>query len=78
MLVRRIRGATNGTSFTPPRMQVATDFGMLALEAKWLVPVCALPEDVAKDPKICLISVSIELHEHTIAHAARVLRAPGA
>jgi hypothetical protein len=34
--------------------------------------------DVAKDPKGYLIAVSIELHEHTIAHAARILRMSGA
>jgi DNA-binding CsgD family transcriptional regulator len=37
-----------------------------------------LPEDAAKDPKSCLIAVTIELHEHAIAHAARVLRESGA
>jgi putative acetyltransferase len=37
-----------------------------------------LPEDAARDPKRCLISVTIELHEHAIAHAARVLRERGA
>ncbi len=77
-LLRQITGATNGTSHTPPRMQVSTAYGVLTLEAKWLVPVGALPEDVAKDPKDCLIAVTIELHEHTIAHAARRLRERGA
>ena len=37
-----------------------------------------LPEDAARDPKRCLISVTIELHEHAIAHAARVLWERGA
>ena len=30
------------------------------------------------DPKSCLIALSIELHEHTVAYAARVLRERGA
>ncbi len=37
-----------------------------------------LPEDVVRDPKSCLIAVTIELHEHAIAHSARVLRESGA
>jgi hypothetical protein len=77
-LVRQITGAASGTSNTPPRMQVSTAFGVLTLEAKWLVPAGTLPEDAARDPKRCLISVTIELHEHAIAHAARVLRERGA
>jgi DNA-binding CsgD family transcriptional regulator len=77
-LLRQITGATNGTSHTPPRMQVSTAYGVLTLEAKWLVPVGALPEDVARDPKGCLVAVTIELHEHPIAHAARILRDRGA
>ncbi|MGB6174958.1 MAG: hypothetical protein WBF43_01150, partial [Methylocella sp.] len=36
MLLRQITGAANGTSNTPPRMQVSTPFGVLTLEAKWL------------------------------------------
>ena len=77
-LLRRITGAANGTSNTPPRMRIATAYGVLTLEAKWLVPSGALPEDAAKDPKSCLISVTIALHEHPIAHAARMLRENGA
>lgn len=42
------------------------------------MPAGAIPADVAKDPKSCLIVVTIELREHTIAHAARVLRESGA
>jgi DNA-binding NarL/FixJ family response regulator len=37
-----------------------------------------VPADVANDPKGRLIAVSIELHEHPIAHAARILRMSGA
>ncbi len=77
-LLRQITGAANGSSNTPPRMQIPTAYGVLALEAKWLVPAGALAEDAAKDPRACLIAVTIELREHAIAHAARVLRDSGA
>jgi DNA-binding CsgD family transcriptional regulator len=77
-LLRRIVGAANGSLDEPPRMQVATAYGVLTLEAKWLVPGGAIPADVSKDPKKCLIAVTIELREHAIAHAARVLRESGA
>jgi len=59
-------------------MQVSTAYGVLTLEAKWLVPAGTLPADAARDPKACLVSVTVELHEHPIAHAARVLRESGA
>ncbi len=77
-LVRLITGAANGTSNTPPRMRISTAYGVLTLEAKWLVPAGTIPADAARDPKSCLISVTIALHEHAIAHAARVLRESGA
>jgi DNA-binding CsgD family transcriptional regulator len=77
-LLRCIGGATNGASNSPPRMQVSTAYGVVTLEAKWLVPAGAVHADAVGDPKSCLISVTIELHEHTIAHAARVLRESGA
>ena len=77
-LLRQIVGAANGTSNEPPRMRLPTAYGVLTLEAKWLVPADAIPGDVAKDPKSCLIAVTIELREHAIAHAARMLRESGA
>jgi DNA-binding CsgD family transcriptional regulator len=77
-LIRQITGAANGTSNTPPRIRISTAYGVLTHEAKWLVPAGALPADAARDPKSCLISVTIELHEHPIAHAARALRESGA
>jgi len=77
-ILRQITGAANGTSNTPPRMQVSTAYGVLTVEAKWLVPAGTLPEDAARDPKSCLIAVTIELREHAIAYAARVLRESGA
>jgi len=77
-LLWRITGAANGTSNTPPRMRVSTAYGVLTLEAKWLLPEGTLPQDAARDPKACLIAVTIEFHEHVIAYAARVLRESGA
>ncbi len=77
-LLRRIDGAANGTSNTPPRMQLSSAYGVLTLEAKWLGPAGAIPADVAEDPKGCLVAVTIELREHAIAHAARMLRESGA
>jgi DNA-binding NarL/FixJ family response regulator len=58
-------------------MRISTAYGVLTLEAKWLVPSGTLPADAARDPKACLIAVT-ELHEHPVAHAARVLRESGA
>jgi DNA-binding CsgD family transcriptional regulator len=77
-LIRQITGAANGTSNAPPRMRLSTAYGVLTLEAKWLVPAGTLPAAAARDPKSCLISVTIELHEHPIANAARILRESGA
>src|ERR1700730_2875998 len=77
-ILRQITGAANGTSNRPPRMQVSTSYGVLTLDAKWLVPAGTLPADAVRDPKSCLIAVTIELREHAIAHAARVLRESGA
>jgi DNA-binding CsgD family transcriptional regulator len=77
-LLQRITAAANGTSNTPTHMRVSTPYGVLTLEAKWLTPAGTIPEDAARDPKSCLISVTIELHQHPIAHAARLLRESGA
>lgn len=77
-LLARLAGAAKGLSNAPPRMQISTAYGIVALEAKWLVPAGELPADVVKDPQGCLIAVTIELHEQTVAYAARVLRESGA
>jgi DNA-binding CsgD family transcriptional regulator len=76
-LLRLITGAANGTSNVPPRMRISTAYGVLTLEAKWLVPPGTLAADATRDPKSCLIAVTIELREHPIAHAARILRDSG-
>jgi DNA-binding CsgD family transcriptional regulator len=77
-LLRRIAGTANGTSNTPRRMQISTAHGVFTLEAQWLVPADTPPEDTGRNPKFYLIAVAIELHEHAIAHAARMLRESGA
>jgi DNA-binding CsgD family transcriptional regulator len=77
-LLRRIAGTANGTSNTPRRMQISTAHGVFTLEAQWLVPADTPPEDTGRNPKSYLIAVTIELHEHAIAHAARMLRESGA
>jgi DNA-binding CsgD family transcriptional regulator len=77
-LLHRIIGAANGASNMPPRAQISTAYGIVTLEAQWLLPTGVLPEDAARDPKCCLISVMIELREYAIAHAARLLRESGA
>jgi hypothetical protein len=58
-LLRQITGTANGTSNAPPRMRISTAYGVLTLEAKWLVPAGMLPVDAARDPKSCLISVTM-------------------
>lgn len=77
-LVERLVGAANGAFGGPPRLQILTAYGILTLEAKWLMPTGVIPMDVAADRKGCLIGVTIELREHAVAHAARVLRESGA
>jgi hypothetical protein len=77
-LVKLLNGSANGESRIPPRKQISSAYGVITLEAKWLMPAGAIPTDVAKDPKSCLIAVTIELREHVTAHAARILRASGA
>jgi DNA-binding CsgD family transcriptional regulator len=77
-LLQRLIGAANGSLCKPPRMRISTAYGVVTLEAKWLMPTGTIPENTAKDPTGCFISVTIELHEHVVAHAARVLRESGA
>ena len=77
-LLPQLAGAANWTSSIPPRRYISTAYGVVTVEAKWLVPVGAIPADVARDPKNCLIAVTIELREHAVAHAARALRESGA
>jgi DNA-binding CsgD family transcriptional regulator len=77
-LVRRLVCAANASLGFPPRMRIPCAYGLLVLEATWLVPANTPPEEVARDPKSCFITVTIELRENAIAHAARILRESGA
>jgi len=77
-LAESLVAAAVGTHGDPPRMRIPSAFGVLALEAKWLVPAGSVPVDLAADPRGCLIAVSIELREHAVAYAARMLRESGA
>lgn len=70
--------AADGTCNDPPRRRIPCAFGVVALEAKWLVPAGSVPEDLAEDPRGCLIAVTVELREHAVAYAARLLRESGA
>jgi DNA-binding CsgD family transcriptional regulator len=77
-LVESLVAAADGNCGDPPRMMISCAFGVLALEAKWLIPVGSVARDVAEDPRGCLIVVAIELREHAVAYAARMLRESGA
>jgi DNA-binding CsgD family transcriptional regulator len=77
-IVQQIVGAATGAADTTPRMQISTRYGMVTLEANWLVPAGVCARDAARDPKSCLVAVTLELRQHPIAHAARVLRESGA
>ena len=77
-IVERIVGAPHGSLHEPLRTQVSSPCGVHTVDAKWLIPAGTSPAEVVKDPKGRLIAVSIELHEHPIAHAARILRMSGA
>ena len=77
-LVDRIVGAPHGSFCEPPPMRVSSPCGVHTVAAKWLIPAGTNLAEVAKDPRGRLIAVSIELHEHPIAHAARILRMSGA
>jgi hypothetical protein len=76
MLVQRVLGL--GDPRETARMQIQSPYGVHRLNAQRLFSSDASPQDVANNPNRCLIGLSIELHEHPIAHAARILRASGA
>lgn len=77
-LIGHLVGSAHGTSTVPPRMNVPTAYGIVTLEARWLVPPGEVPSDVARDPDGCHVGVTIELREHPVAYAARILRESGA
>lgn len=78
-LIRQIVGPTiHDAQSAPPRAQVPTSYGVLTLEAKWLLPARSIPEEIPRGARSRLMSVRVELHEHALAHAARILRESGA
>jgi hypothetical protein len=77
-LLQCIGAGGTGAPQAPPHRRMETPYGVIVLEAKWLLPAGVAVEDAAKDPQACLISVTMELREHAAAHAARVLRDSGA
>ena len=62
----------------PPRAAVKTLWGLIVVEANWLVPANVNPTDVAASPLDVPIAVHLELREHASAYAARILRQRGA
>jgi hypothetical protein len=77
-LIDRIVGASQGSVSEPPPVRVSSQCGVHTVAVRWLIPLGASRGETVKDPKERLIAVSIELHEHPIAHAARILRMSGA
>jgi hypothetical protein len=59
-------------------MRISTTYGVLTLEAKWLVPAGTLPADAARDPKSLSHIGDDRTPRAPIAHAARALRESGA
>ena len=59
-------------------MNVATAWGRVTIEASWLAPVDVPTKDITANPFDTPVLVSLELHEHAVAHAARILRRRGA
>jgi hypothetical protein len=51
-------------------MHVPTVYGVITLEAKWIMSAGAIHADVAKDPGSYAIAVTMELREHAIARVS--------
>ena len=60
------------------RAQIPTPYGVHRLNAQRLFAAGSSPGNAVKDTGGCLVALSIDLHEHPIAHAARILRLSGA
>lgn len=77
-LVESLASAAAGADRDPPRLRIPSAFGVLSLEARWMLPAGSLPQEVAQDPGGCLVAVTVTLQEHALAYAARMLRESGA
>jgi DNA-binding CsgD family transcriptional regulator len=77
-VVRDLVTTATGGAAAPPRARVQTVWGMICLEAVWLAPPGATAADIVENRDTTQIAVNLELREHAILHAARVLRESGA
>ncbi len=77
-VVQTLVGITKGEHTRPPRAVARTSWGLITIEACWLVPSGSDPRDVAADPWNAPITLHLELHEHALAYSARRLRQCGA
>ncbi|HEY0494080.1 MAG TPA: hypothetical protein VGD57_11545 [Candidatus Dormibacteraeota bacterium] len=77
-VIKSLVGAARGKGKRPPRANVATAWGSVTIEASWLAPVGVPTKDITANPFDTPVLVSLELHEHAVAHAARILRRRGA
>ncbi|HET6378159.1 MAG TPA: hypothetical protein VFG05_07610 [Methylocella sp.] len=78
LLIQRLLAAANGLPGDPPRILIAIPYGVVSLDAKWLLPNVEAAMDAAKDPRSCKIAMTLKFREHAVAHAARTLRESGA
>lgn len=77
-LLRRLAAASSGGAASPPRTRIHTPWGLLVIDAHWLVPVGADALDSARDPMDLPVVVRLALHEDAWSHAARRLKESGA
>jgi DNA-binding CsgD family transcriptional regulator len=77
-VINSLVGAARGKGRRPPRANIPTAWGNVTIEASWLAPAGTPTREIAANPFDTPVLVSLELHEHAIAHAARILRRRGA
>ncbi len=77
-VIRELVRAASGHTASPPRLEVMTVWGLIVVEAVWLAEFGVTAADVVANQDAFQISVSLELREHALPYAARVLRSSGA
>jgi DNA-binding CsgD family transcriptional regulator len=77
-LIQRLKGVANGEATAPPSVAVSTSWGLVTVEAHWLITPGAPSSDVARDPHSMSIAVQFEYREPAAIQAARILRENGA